>query len=119
MIRIIPHDFGMRSPPLIETEEQLKEKTDMLEALLDMEIAASMLKEGGSDVGDPIDQNYEKLRTRMEPVDPDDVRTPRCWVSLRLYMNLMMLFCSMSGKRSASMSRRRTAPRTHLIGLNW
>ena len=45
-VRIIPHAYGNQQPPLIATEEQLREKTDMLEALLDMEIAASLLKDG-------------------------------------------------------------------------
>jgi hypothetical protein len=46
--RIIPHAYGNHQPPLIATEEQLREKTDMLEALLDMEIAASLLKDGAA-----------------------------------------------------------------------
>lgn len=70
---IIPHAYGNHQPPLIATEEQLREKTDMLEALLDMEIAASLLKDGsGGETLDPIEQNYRKLKTNMVPVDTDD-----------------------------------------------
>ncbi len=45
----------------------LQTKTEMLDNLLEIEIAYSMLKSGDeSSAKDPIDVHYEKLKTKME-----------------------------------------------------
>ena len=45
----------------------VQSKTEMLENLLDIEVAYSLLKSGDGDgAKDPIDENYEKLKTDME-----------------------------------------------------
>jgi len=80
---LIPHDFGMRAPPLIDNEKMLKEKTDMLEALLDLEIAASLIKQDQSgETLDPIEQNYRKLNTHMVPVDTNESE----WNMISMYV---------------------------------
>lgn len=38
----------------------------MLDNLLEIEVAYSLLKSGGDDEKDPIDVNYEKLNTKLE-----------------------------------------------------
>lgn len=38
----------------------------MLDNLLEIEVAYSLLKSGGDDEKDPIDVNYEKLNTNLE-----------------------------------------------------
>ncbi|XP_077991916.1 poly [ADP-ribose] polymerase 1-like [Glandiceps talaboti] len=58
---LIPHDFGMKKPPMLETTEIIQSKTQMLDNLLDIEVAYSLLK-GGDTSKDPIDANYEKLK---------------------------------------------------------
>jgi poly [ADP-ribose] polymerase len=69
---LIPHDFGLARPPLLNTEEVIKSKTSMLESLLDIEVAYSLLKSGDSDGHkDPLDENYEKLKSDMEVLDKD------------------------------------------------
>lgn len=40
----IPHDFGLRTPPLIRTEQELLDKLQLLEALGDIEIAIKLVK---------------------------------------------------------------------------
>jgi len=81
--RLIPHNFGMKAPPLIDSTELLTEKIAMIEALLDMEIAASMLKEGDQgSVDDPIESNYKKLNTAMEAVD----KTEEEWDIVQKYL---------------------------------
>ena len=45
---------------------QLQTKTEMLQNLLDIEIAYSMLKSGDEGTKDPIDSYYEKLKTELQ-----------------------------------------------------
>ncbi len=67
---LIPHDFGTRRPHKLDTAEIIKEKTEMLDNLLEIEIAYSILK---TDTGktDPIDQHFKKLNIGMEVLDKE------------------------------------------------
>ncbi|XP_064601493.1 LOW QUALITY PROTEIN: poly [ADP-ribose] polymerase 1-like [Liolophura sinensis] len=65
---LIPHDFGMRKMPLLDTPEIIKTKTEMLANLLDIEVAYSLLK-GGQAGEDPIDAHYKQLKTDMQVLD--------------------------------------------------
>ncbi|XP_038617296.1 poly [ADP-ribose] polymerase 1 [Tachyglossus aculeatus] len=69
---LIPHDFGMKKPPLLNNMDCVQAKVEMLDNLLDIEVAYSLLR-GGSEDGDkdPIDVNYEKLKTDIKVVDKD------------------------------------------------
>ncbi|NWW02510.1 PARP1 polymerase, partial [Oreocharis arfaki] len=69
---LIPHDFGMKKPPLLNNLEYIQAKVQMLDNLLDIEVAYSLLR-GGNEDGDkdPIDINYEKLKTDIKVVDKD------------------------------------------------
>jgi len=69
---LIPHDFGLSKPPILDNPDYIKLKLDMLNSLLDIEVAYSLLKtcnkentEDGKSK-DPIDINYEKLNTHIE-----------------------------------------------------
>ncbi|MEQ2224181.1 Poly [ADP-ribose] polymerase 1 [Ilyodon furcidens] len=67
---LIPHDFGMKKPPLLNNLDYVKAKVEMLDNLLDIEVAYSLLRGGAQDnEHDPIDINYEKLKTKIEVVD--------------------------------------------------
>ncbi|KAK5852963.1 hypothetical protein PBY51_006793 [Eleginops maclovinus] len=67
---LIPHDFGMKKPPLLSSLEYIQNKVQMLDNLLDIEVAYSLLRGGAQDdESDPIDINYEKLKTKIEVVD--------------------------------------------------
>ncbi|KAM8946664.1 poly [ADP-ribose] polymerase 1 [Pelodytes ibericus] len=69
---LIPHDFGMKKPPLLSNSEYIQAKVQMLDNLLDIEVAYSLLR-GGTDEGgkDPIDVKYEKIKTDIKVVDKD------------------------------------------------
>lgn len=43
---MVPHDFGRNNAPLLNNIEMIKEKTAMLDNLLEIEIAYSLLKSG-------------------------------------------------------------------------
>eukprot|EP01098_Paradermamoeba_levis_P003195 TRINITY_DN1486_c0_g1_i2.p1 TRINITY_DN1486_c0_g1~~TRINITY_DN1486_c0_g1_i2.p1 ORF type:complete len:482 (-),score=187.38 TRINITY_DN1486_c0_g1_i2:17-1405(-) len=69
---LIPHDFGREAPKLIDTADALKDKMKMMEALIDIEIATSLLKDrtGDGEAGESIiDSNYKKLKTDIAPLD--------------------------------------------------
>ncbi|GCC19745.1 hypothetical protein chiPu_0018509 [Chiloscyllium punctatum] len=64
---LIPHDFGMKKPPLLNNEDYIQAKVQMLDSLLDIEVAYSLLKGGKEDdAKNPIDVNYEKLHTQIK-----------------------------------------------------
>ncbi|KAH3844594.1 poly [ADP-ribose] polymerase 1-like [Dreissena polymorpha] len=65
---LIPHDFGMKKPPMLDTAEIIKNKTEMLDNLLEIEVAYSMLK-GGDEGEDPVDAHYKKLKTEIVEVE--------------------------------------------------
>ncbi|KAK6179955.1 hypothetical protein SNE40_012198 [Patella caerulea] len=69
---LIPHDFGMKKPPLLDTPEIIKMKTEMLDNLLDIEVAYSLLK-GGDEGANPIDAHYKKLKCSMDPMKKSDM----------------------------------------------
>ena len=67
---LIPHDFGMNTPPILDNPDIVKSKIDMLDNLLEIEIAFNLLQNKDEDKGkDPIDAHYEKLQTHMDVLD--------------------------------------------------
>ena len=71
---LIPHAFGRRVPPPINTGDLLRKKVDMLNVLNDIEIALGMQKKTAEPKGDllpnPADANYKKLKAELNWVDP-------------------------------------------------
>ena len=63
----IPHEFGFRKPPLIETQQQVKKKLELLETLSDIQVALKILS-SGEDGLNPIDRKYEQLQVDITPV---------------------------------------------------
>uniref|UniRef100_A0AAV3AJQ4 Poly [ADP-ribose] polymerase n=2 Tax=Pyxicephalus adspersus TaxID=30357 RepID=A0AAV3AJQ4_PYXAD len=69
---LIPHDFGMKKPPLLDNVEYIQAKVQMLDNLLDIEVAYSLLRGSTEDSEkDPIDVKYEKIKTDIKVVDKD------------------------------------------------
>ena len=67
---LIPHDFGLKRPKLLDNIDLIQSKTQMIDNLLEMEIAYSILK-GTSDEesANPLDLHYRKLKCLIEPID--------------------------------------------------
>ncbi|XP_067308481.1 poly [ADP-ribose] polymerase 2 [Pseudorasbora parva] len=65
----IPHDFGLRTPPIIRTEDELKEKIALLEALSDIQIAVKMVQSSVQSDEHPLDRHYRSLQCRLQPLD--------------------------------------------------
>ncbi|HEY5924633.1 MAG TPA: WGR domain-containing protein, partial [Kofleriaceae bacterium] len=70
---VIPHAFGRRVPPIIDTMELLQKKFDMLNVLNDIEIAVSVQKGDSKSTSKllphPMDENYAGLNAELEWVD--------------------------------------------------
>ncbi|XP_048755793.1 protein mono-ADP-ribosyltransferase PARP3-like isoform X2 [Ostrea edulis] len=73
---VIPHDFGRKIPPVIDTLEIIRQKYDMLLVLGDIEIAQTLEKEkekivaGSEKQPHPLDVNYGLLKCNLDLVDP-------------------------------------------------
>nr|XP_008267518.2 poly [ADP-ribose] polymerase 2 isoform X3 [Oryctolagus cuniculus] len=65
----IPHDFGLRTPPLIRTEKELSDKVQLLETLGDIEIAIKLVKTELQSPEHPLDQHYRNLHCSLHPLD--------------------------------------------------
>lgn len=66
---LIPHYFGMSTPPPINTLDMLQKKYDMLEDLGFMQVASTVLKEAQKHhTENPIDAKYNALNTTLTPL---------------------------------------------------
>jgi poly [ADP-ribose] polymerase len=69
----IPHNFGMKRPPLITTKQEIKEKLALLEALSDIQVAMTILqKKVEDDDVHPIDRHYKEMDCEICPLSSDD-----------------------------------------------
>lgn len=60
---LIPHNFGISGPKVLETSEEIKNKCDMLDALLEMEVAYNLLCDKTDEKENPLDSHYKQLKT--------------------------------------------------------
>ncbi|XP_065208891.1 poly [ADP-ribose] polymerase-like [Planococcus citri] len=81
---LIPHSVGVDNPPLLDHLDTIKQKYEMLRALMGMEIAYSIRKDVKSEKNDvdPIDSYYLKLKTCISPLN----RTDREFQRIQLYV---------------------------------
>ncbi|XP_053602526.1 poly [ADP-ribose] polymerase [Plodia interpunctella] len=66
---IIPHDFGTENAPLLSSAELVQAKCQMLDSLLEIEIAYSILNTDGNDGESAIEESYKKLKAEITPLD--------------------------------------------------
>jgi len=72
---MMPHNFGLRAPPLIDSLQIVKEKCEMIESLMEIEVAFKLMTtESGQKT---LDNQYDKLHNHIEPLDrnTDEYRT--------------------------------------------
>ena len=62
---LIPHDFGMNKIKILDTDESVKAKVQMLDNLLEIEVAYSLLC-SEDDRQSPIDSHYHKLKCDLQ-----------------------------------------------------
>ncbi|XP_037946866.1 poly [ADP-ribose] polymerase [Teleopsis dalmanni] len=68
---LIPHNFGVQKPPLLNTNEEITTLLQMLDSLMEIECAYNLIKseENIKEDMNPIDKHYEQLKTKLEPLD--------------------------------------------------
>ncbi|XP_023213752.1 poly [ADP-ribose] polymerase 1-like [Centruroides sculpturatus] len=80
---LIPHDFGLKKPPLLDNDRIIKSKLEMLDSLLELEVAYKLLKEASGDSSvDPVTQHYNKLKTDIDVLDEssDEYKTINSYI---------------------------------------
>eukprot|EP01105_Mastigella_eilhardi_P020992 TRINITY_DN5045_c0_g1_i1.p1 TRINITY_DN5045_c0_g1~~TRINITY_DN5045_c0_g1_i1.p1 ORF type:complete len:660 (-),score=178.51 TRINITY_DN5045_c0_g1_i1:684-2486(-) len=66
---LIPHNFGMKRPVMINNLMLIKQKMALLETLADMEIAGKLVKvQVGEQKENILDVHYRNLRTKLAPI---------------------------------------------------
>lgn len=68
---LIPHNFGVKTPPVLDNAEEINAKISMLDSLLEIEVAYSLLKVDAASGVNPIDSHYEQLKTDLAVLDKD------------------------------------------------
>lgn len=66
---LVPHNFGMNQAPVIDTLEMIQNKREILDNLIEVEIAYSMLQEDTDNKLNPLDAHYDQLKTELVPLD--------------------------------------------------
>ncbi|RWS28966.1 Poly [ADP-ribose] polymerase 1-like protein [Leptotrombidium deliense] len=68
---LIPHDFGTDNVPVINNHELLKEKLDMLDSLLEMELAYELVADIKQEDDDVLKKHYDKLNAEIDVLGTD------------------------------------------------
>jgi predicted DNA-binding WGR domain protein len=73
---LMPHDFGMTRAPIINNNFLIKAKQEMIDNLLQIEVACNIMKvddeeEEVKEKKNLLDAQYEAMKTEMEPLDHD------------------------------------------------
>ncbi|EDV26011.1 uncharacterized protein TRIADDRAFT_23639, partial [Trichoplax adhaerens] len=67
----IPHNFGMRTPPVIRTKAEAKMKLDLLNTLADIEVALKTINDKSQDE-DPMYKLYKSLKCEIKSMDKNN-----------------------------------------------
>ncbi|XP_036386135.1 protein mono-ADP-ribosyltransferase PARP3 [Megalops cyprinoides] len=72
----IPHNFGRTRPPVIDSDQIIEKKKEMLLVLADIELAQSLKAESEEEetvkeVPHPLDQHYQSLKCDLSLLDKD------------------------------------------------
>ena len=69
----IPHDFGFAKMQnfVLDTEQKVKTKLEMLQSLQDIQVITKLLDQGDISNVNQLDSNYLKLDTTVKPMNKD------------------------------------------------
>lgn len=72
---LMPHNFGMHRAPVIKTREMIEEKREMLDNLIQIEVAYNLIKTEDEVDGEKktnlLDTQYSAMKAELEPLDHD------------------------------------------------
>ncbi|XP_063974241.1 poly [ADP-ribose] polymerase isoform X2 [Diachasmimorpha longicaudata] len=66
---LVPHSFGVGEPTILDNEILIQSKCQMLDSLMEMEIAYNLLNVKSETGKSPIDAHYEQLNTDIDVLD--------------------------------------------------
>lgn len=67
---LMPHNFGMTRAPVIDCNEVIKKKQEMIDNLMQIEVACKLMKlEDEGEKKNLLDTQYEAMKTELEPLD--------------------------------------------------
>ncbi|XP_011308727.1 poly [ADP-ribose] polymerase [Fopius arisanus] len=66
---LVPHSFGIKQPTILDNEALIKAKCEMLDSLMEMEIAYNLLNIKSETGQSPLDAHYEQLNTDIDVLD--------------------------------------------------
>eukprot|EP01065_Artemidia_motanka_P037986 TRINITY_DN46869_c0_g1_i1.p1 TRINITY_DN46869_c0_g1~~TRINITY_DN46869_c0_g1_i1.p1 ORF type:complete len:973 (+),score=404.17 TRINITY_DN46869_c0_g1_i1:62-2920(+) len=69
---LIPHVFDGEAPALIDSKEMVLKKNELVNTLMEMEVATSLMQQQVAPGEHPIDANYSKLKCDFQSVAKDD-----------------------------------------------
>jgi len=65
---LIPHDFGMRRPEILNNKKLLSKKLEMITSLADIVVATKLIKQARAGAN-PVDSHYGKLKCDIQPLE--------------------------------------------------
>lgn len=68
---LVPHSFGVGEPTILDNSILIKSKCEMLDSLIEMEIAYSLLNVKSESGKSPLDAHYQQLNTDIDVLDKD------------------------------------------------
>ncbi len=82
---LIPQKYGMSRLPVIDTQEMIKCKLELVQSLEDIRIATALLEATTDQAADanPLDESYHKLRCSISPLPRDSLQ----WQTIQQYVN--------------------------------
>eukprot|EP01084_Bolivina_argentea_P299138 515620_1 len=71
---LIPHEFGFKKPPLIDSEQRLNKEMKLIEALSEIEVASRLLAGDKKNKMEkhPLDKHFDLLKCEMESIPARD-----------------------------------------------
>ncbi|XP_037073152.1 poly [ADP-ribose] polymerase 1-like [Pollicipes pollicipes] len=126
---LIPHDFGMKKPPLLDNLKIIQDKVDMVSSLMEIELAFNILKSADADAAqteeDPLDVHYRKLKANIDVLDreSEQFRLLECYIKnthasthSNYTLELEQVFCV---SRQGEASRYKPFSKLHNKKLLW
>ncbi|XP_015110104.1 poly [ADP-ribose] polymerase [Diachasma alloeum] len=68
---LVPHSFGVGEPTVLDNEILIQSKCQMLDSLIEMEIAYKLLNVKSESGKSPLDAHYEQLNTDIDVLDKE------------------------------------------------
>ena len=79
---LIPHACGMNKLPMIDSLGAVKLKVEMLESLLNMEVAGKQIHSAAAPAQNPLDQQYVSLKSDIVPL----TSAAPAWAMIKRYI---------------------------------